>query len=49
MPVSGKGIRVRKVWGINPRTRVKLSKKVYSRQRLKRESRRIVSNEEKGA
>jgi len=34
-------VKIRKVWRINPRTRVKESKKLYSRKRKKRENHRI--------
>ncbi|MFA5410378.1 MAG: hypothetical protein WC321_00760 [Candidatus Omnitrophota bacterium] len=39
-----KPIKIRKVWVINPATRVKKSKKVYSRQKLKQETKRITRN-----
>jgi|GEM_PF-2148346 len=45
MAVLKKPVKIRKSWGINPRTRVKKSKKVYSRQKVKLETKRIVQNE----
>lgn len=35
--VQGKKIRIRKAWKINPKTRVKKSKKLYSRKRKAKE------------
>jgi len=43
--VSKKPIKLRKVWGINPRTRIKESRKVYSRYKIKFQTKRIMDNE----
>jgi hypothetical protein len=40
--VLGQKVKVRKVWSINPRTRVKKSKKTYSRQKIKREMKKMT-------
>ena len=45
MAVLKKPVKIRKLWGINPRTRVKKSKKAYSRQELKLDTKRIIENE----
>ena len=45
MAVLGEYVKIRKIWGINPRTRVKKSKKIYSRNRSKQEIKRISENE----
>jgi hypothetical protein len=42
MTVLGKSIKVRKTWIINPRTHVKVSKKIYKRSRAKLELKRIT-------
>lgn len=39
-----KPIKIRKTWAINSLTRVKESKKVYSRHKLKQETGKIVKN-----
>jgi len=44
--VRKKAIKIRKSWVINPRTRVKTSKKVYSRQKAKLEAKRIINGKE---
>lgn len=47
MTVQGKPqIKIRKVWAINPATRIKKSKKIYSRQKLKHDTKKVVKNEE---
>jgi len=46
MTVLEKAIKIRKSWVINPRTRVKTSKKVYSRQKAKLEAKRIINGKE---
>jgi hypothetical protein len=43
--VSAEAIKIRKAWKINPRTRVKQSRKLYSRHKLKQETRKIIGNE----
>jgi len=43
--VAVKKVSLRKVWAINPCTRVKKSKKAYSRQRTKLEIKRIIEDE----
>jgi len=40
------GIKLRKCWLINPRTRVKKSKKAYSRSKTKLEVKRIINGKE---
>ena len=44
MRKSVKPIKIRKAWAINPATRVKESKKKYSRQKLKQETQKIIQN-----
>lgn len=39
-------IKIRKTWAINPKTRVKPSKKIYKRTKLKQELKRIIKDEE---
>ncbi|MDD2680272.1 MAG: hypothetical protein PHO03_05710 [Candidatus Omnitrophica bacterium] len=39
-------VKLRKSWVINPRTRVKSSKKVYSRPKAKLEAKRIINGKE---
>jgi len=41
-----KKVKIRKAWVINPKTRIKESKKRYSRIEIKKELKRIVRNEE---
>jgi len=43
--VLSKAVKIRKVWSINPKTRVKKSKKIYLRKKLKQETKRIVEDE----
>ena len=44
MTVLGKAtIRIRKAWKINPRTRIKASKKVYKRSKRKVELKKILT------
>ena len=43
MTVLKKKVKIRSGWVINPRTRVKKSKKVYSRQKTKLETKRIIN------
>lgn len=47
--MAEKSVKIRKSWAINPATRVKISKKVYSRRKVKQELKRIVEDEKKGA
>jgi len=44
--VQRKAVKLRKSWVINPATKVKKSKKVYSRHRLKLELKRITNGKE---
>jgi len=44
--VSIKKTKVRRVWVINPSTRVKDSKKPYSRPKAKAEAHKLIKNEE---
>lgn len=37
MDKKARRIKIRKAWSINPKTRVKKSKKIYSRKKLKKE------------
>jgi len=46
MTVLDKPVKIRRSWSINPRTRVKKSKKVYSRQQAKLETKRIINGKE---
>jgi len=46
MTVLEKPVRLRRGWVINPRTRVKKSKKVYSRPQAKLEAKRIINGKE---
>ncbi|MFA5345918.1 MAG: hypothetical protein WC315_06585 [Candidatus Omnitrophota bacterium] len=41
-----KAVKIRRSWIINPRTRVKPNKKIYSRQKAKLEAKRIVNGKE---
>ena len=41
-------VKVRRVWKIHPRTRVKPSAKEYRRARMKRQTRRVLRVEEEG-
>jgi len=43
--VSAKPIKLRKVWIINPSSRVKESKKKYSRSKIKQEIKKAITNE----
>lgn len=45
MLVLKKSVRIRKTWAINPSTRIKKSKKTYSRARAKEETKRIINHE----
>jgi hypothetical protein len=45
--VLDKPIKIRKTWLINPATRVKKSKKIYSRQKIKEETRKRIKDEKK--
>lgn len=47
MKDAGRPIKIRKAWVINPRTRVKESKKIYLRQKLKQETKKIITNDKK--
>jgi hypothetical protein len=40
--VRKRPVRIRKVWIINPKTRVKESKKIYRRHKFKEETRRAI-------
>jgi len=44
--VLKKKIKLRKGWLINPTTRIKKSKKVYSRQKVKLQLKRIINGKE---
>jgi hypothetical protein len=44
--VLEKPVKIRRSWAINPRTRVKSSKKVYSRSQAKLEAKRIINGKE---
>jgi hypothetical protein len=44
--VRNKPVKIRKTWIINPRTRVKQSKKIYKRTKLKKELNRIIKEAE---
>jgi len=46
MTVLDKPVKIRRSWVINPRTRVKKSKKVYSRQKAKLEAKRVINEKE---
>ncbi|MDD2927812.1 MAG: hypothetical protein PHE30_03070 [Candidatus Omnitrophica bacterium] len=46
MTVLKRTVKLRRGWVINPRTRVKSSKKVYSRQKAKLEAKRIINGKE---
>lgn len=46
MTVLDKPVKIRKSWLINPRTRVKSSKKIYSRQKAKLQVKRIINGKE---
>ncbi len=37
-------VKIRKTWIINPHTRVKISKKIYKRSKVKKELKRILNN-----
>lgn len=43
---SNKRIKIRRFWPINPRTRIKESKKVYNRQLTKKEIQDIIRHED---
>ncbi|MBI4972327.1 MAG: hypothetical protein HZC16_00735 [Candidatus Omnitrophica bacterium] len=45
MPVRKSAVKIRKVWLINPKARLKQSKKIYSRVKLKQETRRAARDE----
>ncbi|MCX7661983.1 MAG: hypothetical protein N2Z79_04805 [Candidatus Omnitrophica bacterium] len=38
-------IKVRRTWRINPRTRIKESKKSYKRQEIKKQTKRLIYEE----
>lgn len=42
MTVLGKPIKIRKTWKINPRTRVRESKKIYKRSKRRLELKKIL-------
>jgi hypothetical protein len=44
--VPGRKIKLRRAWVINPATRVKKSRKVYSRPKAKKEIKRMINGEE---
>lgn len=44
MVMLGKPIKIRKTWKINPRTRIKESKKIYKREEIKKEFKGILNN-----
>jgi hypothetical protein len=46
MPVSKIPVKIRRLWQINPATRIKKSKKVYSRRKLKEEIAKITKDAE---
>jgi hypothetical protein len=39
-----KKIKLRKVWLVNPKTRIKKSKKIYQRQKAKQEIKKTIRN-----
>lgn len=43
--VRKKRVKIRKKWVINPRTRIKESKKIYSRGKNKRQFKKRLTNE----
>jgi len=45
--VLDKPVKIRKTWAINPATRVKKSKKIYLRRKIKEEARKRIKDEKK--
>jgi hypothetical protein len=45
MKISSKDIKIRRYWNINPKTKIKESKKLYSRKLTKKEIKEALKQE----